>query len=78
MDYDACWDATGVVAAKLDPVLLDFDNARLKQKLKYRGELFPSHAIVGKLGVTFLDYFQKCKWTGVPKGILRMHLGTIP
>ena len=28
-DYDGCWDPSGVVAAKFDPVLLDFSDGRL-------------------------------------------------
>ena len=42
-DYDACWDPVGVNASLIDPVLLNFDNQRLLQKIVFYGELFPSH-----------------------------------
>jgi DNA-binding XRE family transcriptional regulator len=31
-DFDGCWDPVGVVASRLDPVLLDFANGRAVQK----------------------------------------------
>lgn len=68
-DYDGCWDPTGVDIAKLDPVLLDFDNLRAAQKQKYLGEMFI--ASVSELsGKTFLDFFQTEKSSGVAKGII--------
>jgi hypothetical protein len=80
-DYDGLWDAAGVVAAKLDPVLLDLNDlrsGRLKQKLKYRGEFIPVQAVEDKLGITYLEFFQICKTSGVPKGIVRLELRTLP
>jgi hypothetical protein len=77
-DYDGLWDAVGVTGAKLDPILLDFSAARLKQKLKYRGEFFPLQAVEDKLGITFLEFFQICKASGAPKGIIRLELSTLP
>jgi hypothetical protein len=77
-DYDALWDAAGVKAAKLDRVLLDFTAGRLKQKVKYRGEFFPVQAVEDKLGITFLEFFQVCKASGAPKGIIRLELSTLP
>lgn len=77
-DYDALWDAAGVKAAMLDGVLLDFTAGRLKQKVKYRGELFPVQAVEDKLGITFLEFFQICKTSGSPKGIIRLELSTLP
>jgi hypothetical protein len=41
-DYDACWDIEGVDLESLDPVFLDFSNARRAQKRKYLGEFFPA------------------------------------
>ncbi len=73
-DYDGCWDPTGVVAAKLDPVLLDFTNGRAAQKRKYRGELFIAGAPNGPDG-TFLEFFQVEKHTGAAKGIIGVPLG---
>jgi hypothetical protein len=80
-DYDGLWDATGVMAAKLDPILLDLSDlraGRVKQKVKYRGEFIPVQAIEDKLGITFLEFFQICKASGVPKGIIRLELSTLP
>lgn len=79
-DYDACWEPAGVVASKLDPVLLDFANKRLAQKVKYGGELFPSSALAELQPPhrTFLDFFQRDKETGQPKGILAIDLRRLP
>ena len=33
-DFDGCWDPDGVDGAKLDPVLLVYDNLRAAQKAK--------------------------------------------
>lgn len=72
-DFDGCWDATNVVASLLDPVLLDFGNGRANQKLKYRGEMFVA-GFTNSGTETFLDFFQRDKFTGAPKGILGINL----
>jgi hypothetical protein len=72
-DFDGCWDPTNVIGALLDPVLLDFDNGRAAQKLKYRGEMFVS-GFLNAGTETFLDFFQLEKLTGVPKGIVGIDL----
>jgi hypothetical protein len=72
-DFDCCWDAADVDLRKLDPVLLDFSNKRAAQKQKYRGEFFPS-GLEAAPGEFFLNYFQKDKHTGAPKGIIRVHI----
>ena len=77
-DYDALWDAIGVRADRLDPILLEFEDKRFKQKLKYRGELFPVNATVDEPGITFLAFFQICKVTGAAKGIVRIELSAFP
>ncbi|MGJ5000103.1 DUF6932 family protein [Bradyrhizobium sp. HKCCYLRH2060] len=74
-DFDGCWDATNVVAALLDPVLLDFSNGRAKQKLKYRGEMFIAGMSNGG-SQPFLDFFQRDKFTGEAKGIIGIELGS--
>jgi hypothetical protein len=76
-DFDACWETQGVDAGKLDPVLLDFSNKRAAQKAKYGGELFPATASAGP-GARFLDFFQRDKATGEPKGIVAIDLGGLP
>jgi hypothetical protein len=72
-DYDACWCPDGVDINLLDPVFTDFSNRRRAQKLKYYGELFPS-TIEAVPGRVFLEYFQKDKFTGNPKGMLCIKL----
>ena len=72
-DFDGCWDLGGVDASKLDPVLLDFTDRRAAQKRKYYGELFISSRLAdGRL--SFLDFFQRDKATGNPKGIIAIDL----
>jgi hypothetical protein len=70
-DFDCCWEIAGVNPAKLDPVFLNFANMRAAQKQKYRGEFFPC-TLEAAPSEFFLSYFQKDKYTGKPKGILRI------
>jgi hypothetical protein len=76
-DFDVCWEASGVDASALDPVLLDFSNRRAAQKAKYGGELFPAEAGADLAGTRFLDYFQQDQRTGKPKGIIALDLGDL-
>ena len=76
-DFDGCWDPDGVDAAKVDPVLLDFTNGRAAQKRKYHGEMFIS-SLPADGGLTFLDFFQRDKATGNPKGIIAIDLERFP
>lgn len=76
-DYDGCWDGMGVDLANLrrtDPVLLDFSNKRLLQKLKYGGEMFPADMLELGSGVVFLEFFERDKYTGNPKGLVEIDL----
>jgi uncharacterized protein DUF6932 len=77
-DFDACWDAEGVDPDVLDATLLDFDNRRAAQKAKYGGELFIATDAAGPAGMRFLDFFQRDKRTGDPKGIVALDLGGLP
>nr|WP_199897754.1 hypothetical protein [Acetobacter okinawensis] len=72
-DYDGCWDHTGMDFARLDPVLLDFSNKRAAQKRKFLGEMFPAFTNNGP-GEIFLEFFQIEKFSGQPKGIIRVFL----
>lgn len=72
-DYDGCWDHSGMDFALLDPVLLDFSHKRANQKRKFLGEMFPALLANGPSG-TFLDFFQIEKFSGQPKGIIRISL----
>lgn len=72
-DFDACWVTTGVDDTRLDPVLLDFDNKRQKQKKKFGGEFFPSGALTDGQH-TFVEFFQRDTYTDEAKGIIRIEL----
>lgn len=75
VDYDGCWDPLGVDPSKLDPILGNFTIlGRAAQKAKYGGELFISSMLADSIGTTYLNYFQKDKDTGLPKGIIRIAL----
>jgi hypothetical protein len=77
-DFDGCWDVSGVNPLILDPVLLDFDNGRARQKLRFGGELFPSNAKATTSGKTFREFFQVNKHTGKAKGIILIDLRSLP
>ena len=72
IDFDACWDMTGVDVQRLDPVLLDFSNSHAAQKARFGGELFQAQLPNGLSGRTFLESFQIDKQTGDPKGIIAL------
>lgn len=76
-DFDGCWEAGGVDPALLDPVLLDFSNRRSAQKQRFGGELFPADLAAEPAGTRFLDYFQRDRDTGEPKGIVAIDLGAL-
>jgi hypothetical protein len=78
-DWDACFSRVGIDSALLDPVFLDYANDRAAQKAKFGGETFIAESkAAGILGPPYLEFFQKEKKTGRPKGIVRLDLGTIP
>jgi hypothetical protein len=74
-DFDACWEVANVDPSRLDRELLDFSNGRAAQKRRYGGELFPAETAAEPAGSTFLDYFQRDRATGQPKGIIAIELG---
>ena len=76
-DYDACWEEAGVDPTVLDPVLLTFDPGRAMQKAKYMGELFPASVVADADGLSFFEFFQSDKDTGIPKGIIAIDLGDL-
>jgi hypothetical protein len=79
-DFDACWEMTNVDISRLqleEPVLLDFSNRRAAQKVKFGGELFPARAQANPSGAIFLDFFQRDKNTGNPKGIIAIDLRSL-
>ncbi len=72
-DFDACWETSGVDEDKLDPVFLDFSDKRKNQKEKYGGEFFPADAYADR-SRKFIEFFQNDRYTGKPKGIIRIKL----
>ena len=76
-DFDGCWDPDGVTWDQVDSVLRTFGNRRAAQKAKYHGELFISSRPADG-GLTFLDFFQRDKYTGNPKGIIAIDLEGFP
>lgn len=73
-DFDLCWDRLGVDNELLDLVFSDMTQKRAAQKRKYGGEIFPADAPGGIDGRTYLDFFQICKRTRRPKGIILIDL----
>ena len=76
-DFDVCWDTEGVDPSKLNPIFLDFENGRRRQKAEFGGELFPSKISESKSGQLFIDFFQVDKNSGKPKGIVAINLKTL-
>lgn len=75
-DYDVAWDPVDVDPDLLDPVLLDMANRRAAMKAKYGGEFFPASARAAP-GIRFLEFFQTDR-DGIAKGLVDIHLGTLP
>lgn len=73
-DFDACWDLDGVDVDALDPVLLEFGERRRAQKERFGGEFFLADLPAEPGGTRFLDYFQRDRDTGEPKGIIQINL----
>jgi hypothetical protein len=73
-DFDACWAIQDVDADKLDSVFLDFTNLRAAQKARFQGEFFPADIPEGVSGRTFLEFFQRDKDSGEPKGIVALDM----
>ncbi|MCC7368734.1 MAG: hypothetical protein IT306_09950 [Chloroflexi bacterium] len=80
-DFDACWEMADVEFDSLDqlaPVLLDWRNRRAAQKATFGGELFIAESAADPRGTPYLDFFQRDRDTGDPKGIVAIDLGGLP
>lgn len=74
-DVDGCWEWTEAVNLDLlDPVLLDFAQARQAMREKYGIDFFLATWIEAGSGLTFLDFFQRNR-ADDPKGIVQIDLG---
>ena len=76
-DMDICWEDRGIdynLAFTKMPILFDFTNGRRNQQLTYNADIFPAHLMEGASGIYFIDFFQKDKATGNPKGIVQINI----
>jgi hypothetical protein len=67
-DFDAVWDSDGINEDILDPLFYDLADGRIRQKLRFRGELFPNW-VNSTSDSPFSDFFQQDRH-GRPKGIV--------
>lgn len=77
-DFDACWEMAGVdfdLLDQLDPALLDWTKRRATQKAKFGGELFIAESVADPRGTGYLEFFQRDRDTGEPKGIVAIDPG---
>ena len=73
-DIDGCWEWTEEVHLDLlDPVLLDFAQARQTMRDKYGVDFFLATWVEACSGLTFLDFFQRNREDN-PKGIVQLDL----
>lgn len=74
-DMDICWEDSGINYALAEiamPILFDFANKRRNQQARYNTDIFPAHFIADHLNTLYIDFFQKDKATGNPKGIIQL------
>ncbi len=79
-DIDVLYDDTGLDwddLERIEPVLLEFDNARAAQKRKFGCEFFVATWEATLNGEPFLWFFQQGR-DGKPKGILKLKLKELP
>jgi hypothetical protein len=73
-DIDGCWEWTEEVHLDLlDPVLLEFTQARRAMRDKYGVDFFLATWVEAGSGLTFLDFFQRNR-DDDPKGIVQLDL----
>jgi hypothetical protein len=76
-DFDACWEDNGVDIKYLEsiaPTLFNFALRRAEQKIKYKGEIFPSNYPANDSGTAYIDFFQFDTRTNTRKGIIAIDL----
>lgn len=76
-DFDACWEDNGVDINYLEsiaPALFNFALRRAEQKIKYKGEIFPSNYPANDSGTAYIDFFQFDTRTNTRKGIIAIDL----
>ena len=78
-DFDACWEDNGVdinYLKSIAPTLFHFALRRAEQKIKYKGEIFPSNYPANDSGTAYIDFFQFDTRTNTRKGIIAIDLQT--
>jgi hypothetical protein len=76
-DWDAAFDPVGVIAKRLDPILIKHDDGRRAMRAKYLGDMFPWTSVASSLtGSLYRQFFQKDR-DGIPKGIVEILLQAI-
>jgi hypothetical protein len=73
-DMDICWEDTGIdydTAEKIMPILFDYYSPRKNQQDTYKADIFPAN-LDNTPGEPFLEFFQRDKATGNPKGIIKI------
>lgn len=76
-DMDICWEDIGIDYDYIEmmlPVLFDLDYPRHNQQLLYKADIFPAHFKETSSGLYFIDFFQKDKYTDLPKGIIKINI----
>ncbi|MBW4506291.1 MAG: hypothetical protein KME64_07255 [Scytonematopsis contorta HA4267-MV1] len=76
-DYDCCWEDDGVnsrILKSIAPAIYNFPLMRAEQKIKYRGEIFPSSFPANESGTPYIDFFQFDTRTNMRKGIIAIDL----
>lgn len=76
-DWDAAFDPVGVIADRLDPILLKHDDGRRAMRTKYLGDMFPWTALASSAtGSIYRQFFQKDR-DGNPKGVIEIKLQVV-
>jgi hypothetical protein len=63
----------------MHPAILNTRVPRVAQKAIYKGDILPANGIAEPVMKTYyLDYFQRDKRNGRPKGIIALDTGDVP
>jgi hypothetical protein len=76
-DFDACCEDNRVdinYLKSIAPSLYNFTLRRAEQKIKYKGEIFPSNYPANDSSTTYIDFFQFDTRTNTRKGIIAIDL----
>lgn len=75
-DADICWENNGVDLNAVQTLLPALLNPGLQAILnsKYRSDVFPARIMELSSKKFFIDFFQNCKNTGLPKGIIKIEI----